>query len=494
MTPPRTEPGSPHDHAAAGETTAPHDPAEGPADTTLPDGFQVQIDPRCISGGNLKYLFGGSPARLLKLSDAALGMMSADGRTAVHDRATGALARRLLDTGIGRPRPMNGPGPDQVTAVIPVRDNQAGVDQLLQALTGCAVIVVDDGSADPIRATGEQVQLIRFEDNRGPAAARNAGLAAATTDFVAFLDSDTVPSRDWLTILLGHFSDPAVAIVAPRIVGRPLYGGASIVARYANVHSSLDMGPAEALVAPGSALAYVPSAAMVVRRTAFLGFDESLRVAEDVDLCWRTHAAGWRIYYDPIAHVRHDHRESLRALLGRHRYYGTGAAQLAGRHGATAAPVRSTIPVAAAVVALLSRTRLGVLVAAVLALHTAYRTRRLLREVPGSTGIAVSVTGRALGWGLLQGTQALLRHYWPLTLLAVVTIPAMRRYVLQLAVAEGVALWVRHEVLQDRSPGVGPVGYVLMRRLDDLAYGAGLWQGALAAASPAALRPILTRK
>jgi len=38
------------------------------------------------------------------------------------------------------------------------------------------------------------------------------------------------------------------------------------------------MGPTEGPVAPGTALAYVPSAAMVVRRDGFVGFDESLRV------------------------------------------------------------------------------------------------------------------------------------------------------------------------------------------------------------------------
>ncbi|MCK0438423.1 mycofactocin biosynthesis glycosyltransferase MftF [Gordonia alkaliphila] len=462
----------------------------GPAETALPDGFEVQIDRRCVRNGDLRYLVGGSPTRVLKLSDAALGMTSADGRISVYDAATRGLARTLLDSGIGLPRPMNGPNTDAVTVVIPVRDNQSGVDTMLAALADRRVIVVDDGSAVPLRVP-DGVTLIRFDVNRGPAAARNAGLAAAQTEFVAFLDSDTVPTRDWLIILLGHFSDPKVAIVAPRVVGRRLPSGGSVVARYANAHSSLDMGPTEAPVAPGTALAYVPSAAMVVRRSAFLGFDESLRVAEDVDLCWRTHAAGWRVYYDPIAHVRHDHRESLRELLNRRRYYGTGAAQLAGRHGTTAAPVMATAAMALAVVGLMTRTRIGLLLASVVALYSMYRTRQLLAGVPGRDVIAASATGRGIGWGLLQASQALLRHYWPLTLLAALVIPRFRRVVLQLAVAEGAVWWLRDQVLQSRPPAVGPLGFVLMRRLDDLAYGAGLWQGVLTAASPAALVPVL---
>ncbi|MEZ5210185.1 mycofactocin biosynthesis glycosyltransferase MftF [Gordonia sp. (in: high G+C Gram-positive bacteria)] len=466
-------------------------PATGPATDVLPDGFQVQIDQSCVRRRDLRYLVGGSPTRVLKLSDAALGMTSADGRIAVHDPATRSLARTLLDSGIGLPRPMGGPAHDSVTIVIPVRDNQAGIDTLLRARGATRMIVVDDGSATPIHAEGEGLTLIRLPENRGPAAARNAGLAAAATDFVAFLDSDTVPTRDWLTMLLGHFSDPKVAIVAPRIVGRRRPSGGSVVSRYANAHSSLDMGPREAMVASGTALAYVPSAAMVVRREGFLGFDESLRVAEDVDLCWRTQHAGWRVYYDPVAKVRHDHRESLSELLDRHRYYGTGAAELAARHGPVAAPVMSTVPMAAAVIGLLTRTRLGLLISAILALHSIYRTRNALEGVPGREMMAAGFVGRGLAFGLLQAAQALLRHYWPVTLVVSLFWSRFRNLVWQLAIAEGIATWVRVQLLESRAPAMGPVGFLLMHRLDDLAYGTGLWQGVVKQASPSALRPML---
>ncbi|WP_407808146.1 glycosyltransferase family 2 protein, partial [Staphylococcus aureus] len=87
------------------------------------------------------------------------------------------------------------------------------------------------------------------------------------------------------------------------------YGTA--LARYENMRSSLDLGRKEAAVKSGSPVAYVPSAAVIVRRDVALecnGFDESLEVAEDVDFCWRLQAAGWRLRYEPVAHVAHDHR------------------------------------------------------------------------------------------------------------------------------------------------------------------------------------------
>ncbi|AZG48314.1 mycofactocin biosynthesis glycosyltransferase MftF [Gordonia insulae] len=464
-------------------------------DHALPDGFQVQIDMRCARNRDLRYLVGGSPTRMLRLTDAALGMTSAEGRIEVCDSATRSLARRLLDSGIANPRPMFGPRPDAVTVVVPVRGNQAGVDRLLHAVAGTKVIVVDDGSAEPIRVSGPDVSLIRFDENRGPSAARNAGAAAATTDFVAFLDSDVVPPADWLTMLLGHFSDPAVAIVAPRIVGlRRGDHDPSMAERYENGYSSLDMGPEECSVVPGSRVPYVPSAAMLVRRTAFGGFDESLRVAEDVDLCWRTHKSGWRVRYDPVAHVSHDHRTDVRSVLDRRRYYGTGASYLADRHGGFAAPVVMSIPMAAAVVALLTRTKIGLAIALIIVGQIGMRLRRRLGELPEAPIVATQMTGRAVGFGLLQAAGAVCRHYWPVAVLLAIFSARFRRLVIEIAIAEGMVSWIRQVVAEPAAgPALGPVAYTLFRRLDDLAYGAGLWQGALHHRDFGALRPVLTR-
>ncbi|MGI6797190.1 mycofactocin biosynthesis glycosyltransferase MftF [Gordonia sihwensis] len=468
-----------------------------PVYADLPVGFQVQIDPRCVRRGDLRNLVGGSPLRVLKLSDAALGMTSADGRIEVSDAGTRSLARTLLDAGIAHPRPMAGPKECEVTVVIPVRDNQAGVDRLVEALPGLRVIVVDDASSRPMTVPDdERLRVIRLEVNAGPAAARNAGFDAADTEFVAFLDSDTRPCGEWLTMLLSHFSDPAVAIVAPRIVGlgdTAGRDGRTPVAAYANRYSSLDMGPNEGPVRPGTPIAYVPSAAMVVRRAAFARFDESLRVAEDVDLCWRTHAAGWVVRYDPVAHVAHDHRQSLRAMLDRRRFYGTGAAELASRHDRLAAPVMTSIPLAVAVVSLLTRTRIGLGVAMLVSGWIFGRIRKPLAGVPARDLIAARNVGRALGYGVLQIWSAALRHYWPLSLLGLVVSSRFRRWFLEAAVAEAAVMWLRSRIAEPSSPMVEPVGYSVIRRLDDFAYGLGLWQGAVTNRDWSALRPVVTR-
>ncbi|GAB08408.1 hypothetical protein GOARA_011_00240 [Gordonia araii NBRC 100433] len=468
-----------------------------PTDTALPKGFQAQIDLRCARDRDWRHLVGGAPTRLLRLSERAAGMVSAEGRITVLDDASGELVRTLLDANVAHPRPMFGPHDESVTVVIPVRDNQPGVDRLLRAVHGLRVIVVDDGSAAPITVP-EDVRLLRFDTNRGPSAARNHGVAQADTEFVIFLDSDVVPlatpgaAADWVTALTAHFSDPAVGLVAPRIVGLPA-AEPNLVERYEAGFSSLDMGQREAAIKPGSRVPYVPSAAMVVRRRAFTGFDEDLRVAEDVDLCWRMAAQGWCLRYDPVARVAHEHRSTLPSMLGRRRYYGTGAAFLADRHQRKAAPLAMRWPIAVAVVALLTRTRLGLAVGLLGAGYAGWAVRRRLGEMPGRDRVAASLTGQALAHGLVQAGGAVCRHYWPIGLVTALVSRRFRVLAAQVAVVDAVVAWIRHAQAAGRSPKVDPLSFLVLRRLDDLAYGTGLWQGALAQRDATALLPVIGR-
>jgi len=312
----------------------------------LPDGFAVQVDRRVKVLGEGAALLGGSPTRLLRLAPAAQTMLDR-GRLEVHDAQSAQLARTLLDATVAHPRPATGPSHLDVTVVVPVRDNAVGVARLVRSLRGMRVVVVDDGSVVPLQAADFcdlaghcDVRVLRHDVSRGPAAARNTGLAACETDFVAFLDSDVVPRRGWLEALLGHFCDPAVALVAPRIVG--LHEPDNLIARYEAVRSSLDLGMREAPVVPYGMVAYVPSAAIICRRAALDqvgGFDESLQSGEDVDLCWRFIEAGARLRYEPIALVGHDHRTALGEWFARKAFYGSSAAPLSVRHPGKTAPL-----------------------------------------------------------------------------------------------------------------------------------------------------------
>ena len=449
----------------------------------LPDGFAVQVDRRVRVLGSGAALVGGSPTRLLRLAPSARTLID-NGRVEVHDAVSAQLARTLLDATVAHPRPSGGPSHREVTVVVPVHDNMFGLRRLLSTLRGLRVVVVDDGSAIPVRQSDFepmscQVEVIRHPHTKGPAAARNTGLAACTTDFVAFLDSDVVPRRGWLEALLGHFSDPAVALVAPRIVG--LSHGDNMIARYEAVRSSLDLGRREAPVVPYGTVSYVPSAAIICRRSALVaaaGFDETLRCGEDVDLCWRLVESGARLRYEPIAMVAHDHRVGARDWLARKAFYGESAAPLSIRHPDKTAPLVISGWTLLLWLSMAMGSCLGYLVSAVIAALAARRIANTLDGVDSNPRDVAMLAARGLGSAALQLASAICRHYWPIALVAALLFRRFRHIVLVAAVVDGVADWVsRHNNDDAQTKQLGLIPYLVLKRLDDLAYGAGMWVG-----------------
>ena len=102
----------------------------------------------------------------------------------------------------------------------------------------------------------------------------------------------------------------------------------------------------------------------------------------------------------------------------------------------------------------------------------------------------VSETIRIAGLGQLHAgrliVDALRRVWWPPLLAAALVSRRVRRAAFVAAVAPPAIEWVQHR------PPIGPVRYMVLRLLDDAAYGAGVWLGAIRHRSTAALRPDLT--
>ena len=89
-----------------------------------------------------------------------------------------------------------------------------------QTLSPLEIIVVDDGSDEPDRKLLENLKgfsLIR-QQNRGPAAARNTGIIAASGQFIAFLDADDLWLPDTLSSLYECImSDPEIGGVIGKV-------------------------------------------------------------------------------------------------------------------------------------------------------------------------------------------------------------------------------------------------------------------------------------
>jgi mycofactocin system glycosyltransferase len=459
---------------------------------TLPGGFVVALSrhTRVIDDG--RALLGGFPTRLVRLTARARPLL-ADRTVRVQDAASAVLADRLLENGMAHPLVRElPPNPDpRYTFVVPVYDRAPQLDRLLTSIgPDRHVIVVDDGSRRPdeIREVAEKhgAELVVLPRNAGPATARNAGLRLVRTPYVVFVDSDIVLPPDTVPVLLGHFTDPRVGMAVPRITGLPTAAAVGWIGRYEAARSSLDLGREPAAVRPGTPVSWASTACSVARVDALAdGFDERMRVGEDVDLCWRLIQGGWRVRYEPSVRADHEHRVRLADWMLRKAAYGTGAHPLAERHPELIAPAVLAPWASALTLALLAQRRWSLPVAGAVCAVTTVRIARKLKGAEHPVRLATRLTANGALSALSQSGALLTRHWWPLAALGCTVSSRMRRAVAVAAVAD-VALEYRPGHV-----GLDPVRYALARRLDDLAYGSGVWLSAVRGRSTAALRPRL---
>lgn len=144
------------------------------------------------------------------------------------------------------------------------------------------IMAVDDGSTDDsVKIVEEyrEVVLIR-QENQGPAAARNAGLAAAEAPYIALHDADDLLPPDKLRIQIGYLEQHREVAC---VLGRQEW---------------IDPPPWLPRDALFGELGGIPLPSAVFR-TAVLrelgGFDPSFRTGEDVDLLMRLREAGHEI-------------------------------------------------------------------------------------------------------------------------------------------------------------------------------------------------------
>lgn len=461
-----------------------------PRQRQLPLGFRVRLDPRVRRWADGSVLIGGAPWRVSRISDstrAFVRRLVAAGNAGVvlTDEREGRIARALLDRGFANPVavPVE---PPSCRIVVPAMDRVSNLDRLLASLHGPDVLVVDDGSRDPglvaSTATRHGAATIVHGVNRGPAAARNTGLGATTGELIAFIDSDCIADLTWVGRLSFHFLDPTVAVVAPRIV--PTDGSGSLIERYEAGRSSLDMGRRPELVLPGARLGFVPSAAIVVRRSALgdTAFDEDLRLGEDVDLTWRLVDAGWLVRYEPTVRIQHATHANWRSWVRRHYEYGTSAPRLAARHPGRLTPARVSAWNVAVLSLLAARRPFA---ATCVAVGAAAALRTPLRGLPRPSALAA----RTVGQGLIADGAAighlLRREWWPVGAVALAAAPRSPAARLVVACMLGPIAW---EWIIER-PEVDLVRYCLIRQVDDAAYGTGVIASSVRARSLAPLLP-----
>lgn len=221
-----------------------------------------------------------------------------------------------------------------VSVVIPVLNGQGTIGRCLSSLARstypserCEVVIVDNGSTDGTAeiARRHPVRLLQ-EPERGPARARNRGIAESRGDVVVFTDADCMASTGWIDEIVKPFRDSEVGAVAGEILPFPPQTPAE---RYAARIRHLS--PERYLGRP--IFPFAVTANLAFRRDVFnrIGlFDPSCpRGGESTDFCTRFfRGTGLRLELARRAVVFHRHRQTSRELFWQHWGYGRGHAFL----------------------------------------------------------------------------------------------------------------------------------------------------------------------
>ncbi len=219
----------------------------------------------------------------------------------------------------------------RISVVVPTRDRPAALERCLTALArqsvAVEIVVVDDASRDPgaiaaVVARSAPAALVVNGAGRGPAAARNRGVAAASAGVICFTDDDCAPDPHWAQLLAAACADGGAA--AGTTVADPAAGSSAAAAQLlTHVLQMASLHPAT------GTLGFAPTCnvACPARVARGLPFDASFASAagEDRDWCARLGRAGVALRHVPAAAVTHRPQLGLRGLVRQQLRYGRGA-------------------------------------------------------------------------------------------------------------------------------------------------------------------------
>ncbi len=202
-----------------------------------------------------------------------------------------------------------------ISIIVPARDAAPTLQQCLAALlqlppSFARIVVVDDGSRDGTGTIARQlgVEVLTLAQSIGPAAARNAGVAATASDIMVFIDADVVASPDAVRRLVAPLlgdepRDPAVVATFGSYDAHP--GASGTVSTFRNLlHHATHQEAQEQSTSFWAGFG-------AITRTAFValgGFDAQRfprPSIEDIELGARLWRAGARVRLVKLAQVTH---------------------------------------------------------------------------------------------------------------------------------------------------------------------------------------------
>ena len=204
-----------------------------------------------------------------------------------------------------------------ISVVIPAYNAETTIGSCIRALCNQTlslpyeIIVVDDGSDDRTAtiAQASGATVIRTSRAR-PAAARNAGIAAARGSIICFTDADCEATAEWLVEITNPLSDPHVTAAK----GTYATHQRSLVARFVQ----LEYEDKYDLMARAASIDFIDTYSAAYRASVLNeigGFDPRFIYLEDQELSFRLAALEKVMVFQPSAIVYHTHVDNLKEYL-----------------------------------------------------------------------------------------------------------------------------------------------------------------------------------
>jgi succinoglycan biosynthesis protein ExoO len=186
---------------------------------------------------------------------------------------------------------------ERISVIMPTYNSVRTVDRaidsvLAQTEADWQLIIVDDGSTDATagrieerrRGLQDKIVVIRCDQNGGPAAARNRGLALCDGEWIAVLDADDAWRENRLESLLEKARQSSADAVCDNLMGFDDHVGQQTVPLFSRIPAWLDI---VAAVAPTYAGEYNLGYLKPIVRRSFveehhIRYDEDLRTGEDL--------------------------------------------------------------------------------------------------------------------------------------------------------------------------------------------------------------------
>ena len=227
----------------------------------------------------------------------------------------------------------------RVSVIIPFYNAEKTLEKVIEACLSqeypkdnLEVILVDDGSVDSSseiakRYVNHSLKYI-YQENSGPAKARNTGWNASSGEIICFTDADCVPEKRWISKLTARYSSQEIGGVGGSY---DIVNGDTLLS--ACIHEEIR----ERHLRMPEVVNYLGSFNLSYRRRVLEevgGFDESFKQAsgEDNDLAYRVIQKGYTLIFNEDAKVAHYYPESLIKYLKHQLVHGYWRVRLHRKH------------------------------------------------------------------------------------------------------------------------------------------------------------------